>query len=265
MNPSESRGRSAPNTNVTEEQRQWEQTVVDALSPERDKLQARVDEIRKLRMDIGLQSRASLVSYRMKLGELAFLVGAAVTPVVIASDGKVKHIEYALVGAALYLATGLLLFWHSRSLLYQDASDAPLIGLDIELDLEPLIHSYNKLLLEPSNASYKEEYIATTKRLTENALAAQGQQNKAPFDISIDLGLYGFMAATLFVARTVWPSDGAYFWIVFWTFIVIAIGVLGVNYVLGLRARSRLRNKRNKVISSREEYQEWHNKEVLDK
>lgn len=247
----------------SEENSHWEDEVREQLSPIRDGLQRQLDEIRKLRMDIGLKSREALREYRMKLGELSFTVGAAIAPVLIVSDNKVHYVKYAVIGVALYLLTGLTLFWRGRTMLYQDATDAPQVGLDQELALEPIIHAYNKVIFDAANKAYKNELVTAQKSMLRTQAKAQNEPIKSRADPSIELALTGFIYATLFVARTVWPFGNKAFWIVFWTITVLVPMIVFVLYIQGRRARSRVQSKKERINDGREKYQNWHNKHVL--
>lgn len=247
----------------TEKNRQWEEDVKVQLTPLRDGLQNQLDKIRELRMDIGLKSREALREYRMKLGELSFTVGAAIVPVIIVSNNKVHYVKYAILGIALYLLSGLLLFWRGRTMLYQDATDAPQVGLDQEVVLEPVIHAYNKVIFDPSNSAYKDELMATQLHMLECSAKAQNEPIKAHIDFSIEVGLAGFVFATFFVARTVWPFSDRTFWTVFWIFTVVIPIIMAFLYVQTRGTRSRVKSKKDKITNNREAYQKWHNKHVL--
>jgi hypothetical protein len=122
-----------------EEKRKWEDEVIEKLAPERDKLQSQLNEIRDLRMKISLANRDKRREYLMKIGELSLIVGAAITPVIIVADSNVQFQPFAIIGVGLYLLNGVLALWRCKTLLYQDAEDAPQVGLDQEIMLEPII------------------------------------------------------------------------------------------------------------------------------
>ncbi len=189
--------------NADEEKRKWEDAVIEKLKPERDKLQSQLDEIRDLRMNISLTNRDKRREFLMKIGELSLLVGAAITPVIIVADSTVSFQEFAVIGVGLYLLNGILALWRCKTLLYQDAEDAPQVGLDQEIMLEPVIHAYNKLLFDPSSKAYQDEYVAASKSLLDESQEIQNQKQKARLDFWADMVLYGFVLATLFVARTI--------------------------------------------------------------
>lgn len=250
---------------TSDEKHQWEEDVIKTLAPDRDNLQAQLNEIRDLRMQLSLKNRDQQREYLMKLGELSFIFGAAIVPVVIVSGNKVSNLPFALVGAGLYLLNGLLALWRCKIIMYQDAEDVPQVGLDQELLLEPLIYAYNKLLHDPSSDSYRNEYINAEKNMLDTNLATQQKPRKTHVDLSADLGIYGFIAATLCIARTVWPFPGCTFWDVVVVFVLVVAIRLIVGYFQVRKAQRTLQDKRDVLTANRAKYQEWHNRQVLKK
>lgn len=92
------------------------------LTQERDKIQAKLDEIRVLRMQLSLKTRDDRRAYLIKLGELSFVVGAAITPILIVSNNNISFKAFAISGVAIYLAGGLLAMWECKTLIYSGGS-----------------------------------------------------------------------------------------------------------------------------------------------
>ncbi len=248
-----------------EEIRNWEDGVIEKLAPERDKLQAQLNKIRELRMNLGLSNRDKRREYLMKIGELSFIVGAAITPAVIVSGNKISFLSFALLGAGLYLLNGLFALWRCKTLLYQDAEDVPEVGLDQEIMLEPVAHSYNKILYSPSTKEYQDEYLTASKELLDQNSESQKQIWRASIDFWADLVLFGFMFATIIIARTIWPFTELNYWIVLTTFVVLAAFTLTFGYYKTREHRLKLEYKHEKLAENRLRYQDWHNREVLKK
>ncbi|HSW77951.1 MAG TPA: hypothetical protein VLG36_04075 [Candidatus Chromulinivoraceae bacterium] len=246
-----------------EEKRKWEDEVIEKLAPERDKLQDQLNEIRDLRMNISLASRDKRREYLMKVGELSLIVGAAITPVIIVADSDVQFQSFAIIGVGLYLLNGVLALWRCKTLLYQDAEDAPQVGLDQEIMLEPIIHAYNKILLDPSSSTYQDEYKTASKGLLDKSKEIQAQKQKVTLDFWADTALYGFVLATLFVARTIWPFASIWYWQVLLSFALLVCILLLLGYRNSRKSRAALSQKHELLLSERTAYQEWHDKEVF--
>lgn len=236
------------------------------ISQERDGLQSQLDEIRELRMKLGLKSRDDRRAYLTKLGELSLLVGAAIIPVVVvAKNTNIPFKGFAIVGVFIYLLNGLLAFWRVKTLIYQDAEDSPQVGIDVEIQLQPLIHGYNKLIHDPSSEQYIEEYRAANLEFTKNLTPESSDKNISRIDPSADLVLYGFILATLLVVRVQWPFSNLLYWISMAMFGVGVIILLIIGYYKAKLARKDLENKRKLIAKSRDEYQKWQDREVLGK
>lgn len=91
-----------------EAKHRWEE-VIRQLKPERDKMQSQLDGIRDMRMNFQIANREKRREFLMKIGELSLLVGAAIAPVIIATDNKLQFREFAMMGAGLYLLNGLVI------------------------------------------------------------------------------------------------------------------------------------------------------------
>jgi len=233
------------------------------LAQERDKTQAKLEEIRALRMQLNLKNRDDRRDLLMKLGELSFIVGAAVTPILIVSDSNISHKSFAVLGVAIYLTSGLLAMWRCKTLLYQDAEDSPKVGLDEEIQLQPIVHSYNKLISNPSSAEYAQEYKNASEQAIRSLTTSSDGTAKSRIDPTIDLVLYGFILATLLILRTQWPFNDVSYWISLALFGVIAIVLSLRGYYEAKLVRQSLEHKRSKVAEIRNNYQEWHDKEMF--
>ena len=245
--------------------REWEDEVIRQLKPERDKMQLQLDDIRGMRMNFQLANREKRREFLMKIGELSLLVGAAIAPVIIATDNRLQFREFAMMGAGLYLLNGILALWRCKTLLYQDAEDGPQIGITEETLLQPVIHAHNKLLFDPSSKTYQNEYVAASKNLTDEGLSSEGQKQKAQLDFWADMAIYGFGLATLLIARTIWPFEQVWYWEIILGFALLVCVLLFVGYRHARKTRGTLEKKLKRIGSQRKKYQEWHDKEVFNK
>lgn len=235
------------------------------LSQERDKLQLQLEEIRSSRMQLKLKSRDDRRAYLQKLGELSFIFGAAISPILVVSSNDISFKIFAIAGVVIYLVSGLLAMWRCRTLVYQDAEDSPAVGIDAEIELQPIIHSYNKLIKDPSSNEYIQEYKDATHQAAQTLTASLHKTAKARIDPTIDIVLYGFILATLLILRTQWPFSDAFYWVGLASFGVVAIFLLLKGYYDTKLTAQALEQKQNEIRDAREKYQRWHDREILGK
>lgn len=233
------------------------------LVEERDKLQAGLDEVRNLRMKLSLKTRDDHRAYLMKIGELSLIVGAAIIPVIIASNNNVCFKSFAILAVIIYLLSGMLALWRSKVIIAQDAEDNPFVGLDEETQVQPIIHSYNKLVHNPLSEDYIQEYKDASYQATQ--ILNKTTSKKKRVDPTSDLTLYGFILGTLLVARTQWPLSDQLYYIVLAIFGLTALILFMKDLHKAQMAALVLEQKRERLAEIRANYQKWHDQEVLGK
>jgi hypothetical protein len=231
-----------------------EKEIKEGLAASRDQLQGIMADARRERADIRLSNRDKFRAFQQKLGELSFTFGAAIVPLVIVTHATkdIKHLTYVLIGVALYLLNGLVAMWRTKSLLEQDADDAPHIGLDEEIMTYPVINALNKLLYDLSNEDYQQEYVNAQQQIPR---AIPSEKSKANF--TGDMLLLTFIAASLLVIRPVWPYTSWAYWVVFAVVIVFVAALAALSYVRTRENRLKLKAKRDKLNEIKTGYQQW--------
>lgn len=242
--------------------------ALNALKSTRDNLQKALDEAIKDRASFQLAARDRYREFTQKIGEISFLIGAALVPIVIASGpDKVSYLGFVLAGVGLYLLNGILALWHVKTMLERDSSDAPFIGLDSEIYTYPVIYAHNKLLFDLNDESYREEYKKVNLNFIEWARKNESSENRPRPKASywMDVLLSGFVIASLLVARAVWMFGELAYWIVFIVVFLLISVLLRASSVKLHTNHKNLEEKQEKLARIRREYQVWHNETVFGK
>lgn len=238
-----------------------EKEIKSGLQETRDRLQATMSDARQQRAEIRLENRNKHREFLQRVGELSFTIGAAIIPLVLVTHASkdIKHIVFALAGVALYLLNGLVALWKTKTLLEQDADDAPHVGLDEEIFTYPVINALNKLLYDLQDKSYQQEYKEAQQAVPRTE-APQAGKKKARASFITDVLLVDFVIASLLIARTVWPYGTTSYW---WLFGVITAFILALvfrSYKRTMENQAKLHKKQEKLANIKGSYQEWEQK-----
>ncbi len=239
-----------------------EKEVKTGLAAKRDELQKTMSQARHQKANLQLANIDKYRDFLQKLGELSFVFGAAIVPLIIVSNpDKVNHLEF-VVGAGLYLLNGLLALWRSKQILERNADDAPYIGLDEEIHTYPVINAHNKLLLEHENKNYQKEYVKASLDFL-NWATNDTPQSQPRISLWLDALLINFVIASLFIVRAAWPYSSKLYWAVFAVIAICMVTLTIVSYIKSWQSQKRLIAKRKDLADIKFEYQKWHNKTIL--
>ncbi|MDR0463306.1 MAG: hypothetical protein LBG64_03750 [Pseudomonadales bacterium] len=197
-----------------------------------------------------------------KIGELSFVFGAAVTPIIIVNGtDEINNLAFVLFGICLYLLNGILSIWHIKDMLEEDGKNAPLVGIDMEIIINQMINAVGKLISNPKNKTYYEEY----KNANLNYIHYQKEiinRKKLKFAISCwtDILLANFVVASLFVVKTLWIFDTLYYWAIFVAILLIMLAATINSFIKIADGWKILRNKQNKLSSLEQERIKFINK-----
>lgn len=235
-----------------------EKEIIAGLTASRDELQNTLAEARQLRMELRLSNRDKFREFQQKLGELSFVFGAAIIPLVVVSqkDGHINHLSYLLAGVAVYLIVGFIALWRTKTMLEQDADDSPHVGLSEEIATYPLINALNKLLHDVHSEEYQKEYFQI-KDVAIDGLTESEDGYKTRTNFTADILLSLFVLASLLVVRTVWPYDEWIYWEVFLVTIGAVLLLTLFSYQRTLKNQKLLSGKRRELASIRKKYQDW--------
>lgn len=240
--------------------------VKTGLQAKRDELQQAMHEARDARVKLQLGNMDKHRDFLQKIGELSFVLGAAIAPVILATHAseKVDHLGFVIAGAALYLLNGLLALWRSKEMLERNADDAPFVGLNEEIHTYPLIHAHNKLLFDLDDETYREEYRKTSLEAVDGLNSLQPDQTRPKVSLWLDALLANFVLASLLIARAVWPQHATWvYWLIFGVALTTIAVLTVIGYMRAWKSQLLLQTKREKLAAIKAEYQEWHNTNIL--
>lgn len=242
--------------------------VLEALASKRDQLEQHMVRAREMRSKLRLDNIDKYKDFLQKIGELSFVIGSAIVPIIIVSGAdKVSNLGFVLTGVGLYLLNGFLSLWLAKSVLERSVDDAPFVGLEEEIHTYPIIHAHNKLLFDLNNKDYQEEYRKTSLELIEWAQVTGDEQRgkKIKVTIWLDALLAVFVVASLLVAKTVWSSSDKLYWTAFALVFLIMTVITAVGYVRARQNQTTLKSKSEELAKIKRDYQDWHNKNILGK
>lgn len=242
--------------------------VLKSLETSRNGLQKQLSDARNMRANLQLSNIDKYREFIQKMGELSFIIGAAIVPVVIVrGSDKVSNLGFVLAGVGLYLLNGVLSLWHVKSVLERNADDIPFIGLNEEINTYPIINAQNKLLFDIRNNNYQKEYKDANLNCIKYAQEPENDKTKPDSKISfwIDILLTIFVIASLLVAKAVWIFSDLAYEITFATVILLMILLGLISYIKTLQNQMNLKLKQNELAHIKKDYQDWHNKTIFKK
>jgi hypothetical protein len=233
----------------------------EGLGNERDAQQANLDKAREMRTDLSLKTRDRYIDFLQKLGELSLTFGAAMIPLIIATNARkdIKTPTFALLGAAMYLMNGVLGIWLTKMKIEQDADDTPFIGLNEEIMTYPLIYAKNKLILEPNSVDFANEHIDAEWNITNQPVMEA--RKKRP-SLWTDVLSFNFVVASILIAGTLWPYKMLWYWLGFVAVILVMLLLIKLDYKHAVTKQQELEEKRKKLAGIKSEFGEWRNNKM---
>lgn len=236
----------------------------EGIGQERDAQQDNLNKARDMRTDLALKTRDRYIDFLQKLGELSLTFGAALIPLIIATNARkdIKTPTFALLGAAIYLINGVLGVWLTKIKIEQDADDIPFIGLDEEIMTYPLIYAKNKLILEPNNVEFANEHIDAEWNITNRPVAEA--KKKRP-SLWTDVLSFNFVVASMLIAGTLWPYKMLWYWLGFIVIVLIMVILIKLDYQHAITKQQDLKKKREKLAKIKSDFGEWRNSKMSGK
>ena len=229
------------------------------------RLQLISHSVDETKMNLLLQNRESQRRFLQKVGDLSFVFGAAIVPVIVASKSKeeIDSFWLVLVGVGLYLINGFIALWKNKSLIEQDANDIPYVGITEEIKIRPVINSLRKLVFNSENVSYRNEYISASLNAT--ALTEESLGKKEKINFWPDIVTINFVIASVFIVKAVWSFNDWIYWIIFAGALIFMLSLTAISYVRSRESQIRLAQKKKELQKIDKEYKDWHNQNVLGK
>lgn len=240
--------------------------VLNGLTARRDELQAQMSDARHMRAKLRIDNIDKYREFIQKIGELSFVFGAALVPVIIVSGSdKVSNINFVLLGVGLYLLNGLISLWLSKTILERSVDSAPFVGLEEEVHTYPVINAHNKLLFDLKSEDFQEQYRKSSLGFIEWAQGAGEEKKKPKVSLWLDALITSFVFASLLVAKSVWTFGEIAYWITFVVIFLFMIMLMVTGYIKARQNQITLQAKNDELARVKKDYQDWHDKTILGK
>lgn len=214
--------------------------------------------------DRGKYHENALNRYRdflLKIGELSFIFGAAIVPVIIISKTEIREPIFIFLGVALYLTNGFIVLLKTKENIEKDTNQIPGLGADLEAEVLPISFSINKLIWDPTKKEHVQEYYDSQNQFVKKELAPKTASNKVSF--LLDFLFANFVWASLLLVKDIWPFSDISYWSAFFVITVI-IGVLsGISYFMFREETIKSAAANEKVANLRREHSKWQDREIF--
>ncbi|MCX6806804.1 MAG: hypothetical protein NT135_01640 [Candidatus Berkelbacteria bacterium] len=242
----------------TEKQKEFQKFLTD----ENDSINNILNEARDFHYKNLNENLKRFLNFNIKLGELSLIVGAAIGPVIIATNKDISQSIYVFLAIILYLLNGIFAIWKAKdSVEKQLDAYSPSVLHKLESEVYPMQFSIDKLRHEPDNREYLNEFFNNRALIVGNYTEIEIPKRKV--DFTLDVLTLIFVLASLLLIRTVWPFSAIYYWI-FFALIVATVTALIVKSFLQAKERA-IQNERNtkRLNEMKRTHIEWQNQNVF--
>lgn len=202
------------------------------------------------------------LGFVIKLGELSLLIGAAIGPIIIASNKQVSHSTFIFIAVLIYLVNGVWTIWKAKDIVEKQLDAfAPGMFYKLEIDMYPMQFSANKLIFDPANRGFAKEYLKDKLSFLEKN--AEVEIPKRNVDFSLDIFTFNFAVASMLLIRSVWPFSPTLYWIAFSVFIIFILFLTKSSY---RQAKGRATNNEantRELNRIKREHVEWQKENVF--
>ena len=210
-----------------------------------------------------IAKQQQFLDFVIKLGELSLLIGAAISPIIIVSSKQISQPVYAFLAVFIYLLNGIWIICKAKDMVEKQLDAyAPGMFHKLALDIYPMQFSTNKLISDPDNREYVQDYLDKKLSFLENN--AGEEMPKRNVDFSLDIFTSNFVLASLLLARTVWPFRTiGYYWL---AFSIVAMFVLVLIIYSYRQAKDRAKkNESNtqKLNELKRNHVEWQKQNIF--
>lgn len=245
------------NVNVRILQMQNEEQIKEVkkdLAKDRDERNELLSKARDFHYDKLISLGRDYSNYIVKLGELSFLIGAAIVPIIIASGEELKYPKFIFFAVVLYLFNGVLAMWKSKDIVEKNLDAfAPGNLHALEIKVQPLQFLANKIILD-FKAEDIAEYIDKEKIFIEENSEEKTTEN---INVFLDVLVLFFILPSLLIVRVVWPFADAMYWHFFGILISIILSVI-VFGIFKAKSTARANAKNTRELNQMKlEYAKW--------
>lgn len=235
--------------------------LVLVLEEERKGISESLYELRKERKDLFLDAIKRQRSFILKIGELSFIFGGAVIPL-LKEFADTPTGPYLFVAIGIFILNGLVSLWRSKSLLEADSNDIAGMGMESEAEAEIYKHKIQKLIHDPTNTTYQQDYLAARDSIINHLSTPQKTDEHISF--LLDGFVAAFVIGSTLLARVIWPFSQNLFLIVLAFIIVCIIFLMLVSYFSAKERRTKLEIKKERLNIVNKERASW-DKEMIER
>jgi len=209
--------------------------LLDFLDGESKSMNETLAEARSFHFNHLGENLKQFLNFNIKLGELSLIVGAAIGPVIIASNKSVAEPIFVFIAIILFLANGIFSIWRAKDYVEKQLDAfSPSIFHKLESDIYPMVFAIDKLRFEPKNQEFIDEFSSSRGKFLEANTEAEIPKNN--IDFTLDISVLIFVLASVFLIKTVWPFSNIIYWVFFVSIILFVIGLIIKSYI---QARER--------------------------
>lgn len=200
-------------------------------------------------------------NYVIKLGELSFLIGGAITPIVIVSGNSVQYPKFVFSAIALYLFNGILAIWKSKDIIERQLDAfAPGNLHALEKKVQPLQFLANKIIFEFKDEDIKEYMKQKRDFISNNA----EEKVSTSINVLLDALVFIFVLASLLIVRAVWTFSITSYW----HFFGIAISLIMAMIIAGAfraKAVAKLNAKNTEELNKMKlDFAKWREEKITE-
>lgn len=224
------------------------------LSKELNERNELISKARNFHYDKRITFSRDYVSYLIKLGELSFLIGAAITPIIIASWDEIPNPKFILYAIIIYLFNGIIAIWNAKSIIEtQLDSFAPGNFHILEKNIYPLQFLANKILVDSSKENINKYFELKRDFIVNNA----EEKVSSSINMLLDIVVFLFVLASLLTVRVIWTFS----FVSYWHFFGISLFAILLLIVFGT-IKTKLKAKRNaqdtiELNEMKKDYAKW--------
>lgn len=237
--------------------------VVKYLEERCDSREAILNEARDFHFQHLADYQKQSFQFMIKIGELSLLVGAAIGPVMFLSGRQTSHPFFIFFAVAVYLLNGIWTIWKAKDTIEKQVDAfSPGMFHKMELDIYPMQFAANKLISDPDNREYVEEYLKCESVFLKNN--TESEIPKRNIDFSLDIFASSFIIASLLFIRAVWPFGDRLYWL-FFAVILACVFISIVRSYFQAQDRAEINEKNTRDLNKiKREFVEWRDGKIFD-
>lgn len=233
----------------------------EVFAGERDQHQAVIDEIRRGRSIARITAGKEFNQYLARIGELSFLLGASIVPITFFSSYKPHRPTFVFTSVAVLLFNGTLQLFRQKHRLEREVDDSGNIAYESELAATKIKNVLNKLVWDPDNESYQEEYKTKSKEVIAELTSQDEKPNKVSYWSDVNTGL--FVLGAYLLAIEIWPWDRNSYYLSLTLITIVLLAITLISSLVSNKSIAKHKKVAGDLKAERDAYQDWHNENVL--